>query len=55
MIPMGFLLAFVLKLAPIWVYFFLMLDEFFKMGPCYLHYRKGKWVRNITRDEISES
>ena len=53
MIPMGFILAFWIKLPAIWVYFFLMLDEFFKMLPCYLHYRTGKWAKNITKDEIS--
>ncbi len=55
MVPMGFILAFWVKLPPIWVYFFLMLDEFFKMLPCYLHYRTFKWVKNITKDEISQA
>ena len=55
MIPMGFLLAFVVKLPPLWVYFFLMLDEFFKMPACYIHYRSGKWAKNITRDEVISS
>ncbi len=54
MIPMGFLLAFWVKIPPMWVYFFLMLDEFFKITPCYLRYRTYKWARNITRREITE-
>ena len=34
------------------VYFFLFTDEFTKMPFALRHYRKGKWLKNITRDEI---
>lgn len=48
-IPMGFILAFLLKLPPIWVYVFLSADEFFKIPFVYRHYKKYGWLRNITR------
>ena len=50
-VPLGFISAFVLKLPPMWVYFILCLDEFWKIPVVYHHYKKYKWVRNITRDE----
>lgn len=49
-VPVGFLLAFVVKLPPIWVFVFLSLDEFTKYPLVYARYRKKKWLRNITRD-----
>ena len=52
MIPLGFLSAFVFKLSPLAVYFILYLDEFIKMPVIILHYRRGKWLKNITRDEV---
>ncbi len=52
MIPLGFLSAFVFKLSPLTVYFILYLDEFIKMPVIILHYRRGKWLKNITRDEV---
>ena len=51
-VPMGLLCAFVLKLPEMWVYFILCLDEFVKMPFILIHYRKGSWLRNITRDQI---
>ncbi len=51
-VPLGFLNAFVFKLPPMVVYFFLFTDEFTKMPFALRHYRKGKWLKNITRDEI---
>ncbi len=49
-VPVGLLAAFVLKLPEMWVYFILCLDEFVKMPVIILHYKKGAWLRNITRD-----
>ncbi|MBQ8576723.1 MAG: MATE family efflux transporter [Clostridia bacterium] len=50
-VPVGLLAAFVLKLPPLWVYFILCLDEFVKMPVIVAHYKKKKWLRNITRAE----
>jgi len=50
-VPMGLLCAFVFKLPEMWVYFILCLDEFVKMPAFISHYRKKKWLRNITREQ----
>ncbi|MDD3920375.1 MAG: MATE family efflux transporter [Eubacteriales bacterium] len=50
MVPIGFLCAFVFKLPPMTVYFILCLDEFIKMPVVYAHYKRYKWMKNITRD-----
>lgn len=49
-VPVGLLCAFVFKLPEMWVYFVLCLDEFVKMPLFVAHYKKGKWLRNITRE-----
>lgn len=51
-VPLGFFVAFVLKLPPMWVYFILCLDEFVKMPFVIKHYRSFKWLKNITREDI---
>lgn len=51
-VPMGLIAAFVLKLPEMWVYFILCLDEFVKMPAAIIHFRKGKWAANITRDLV---
>ena len=48
-VPIGFLSAFVLKLPPMWVYFILCMDEFWKMPIVIRYYRSYKWIQNITR------
>lgn len=48
-VPLGFFCAFVLKLPPMWVYFILCLDEFWKIPFVYSYYKSYKWIRNITR------
>ena len=48
-VPLGFLAAFVFKLPPIWVYILLYLDELEKMPALIIHYKKGTWLKNITR------
>ena len=50
-VPLGFLSAFVWKL-PIWVtYIFINMDEWVKMPAVFQHYRKYKWVKNLTIQE----
>lgn len=51
-VPLGIISAFVLKLPPLWVYFILFLDEFEKMPVVIIHYLRGKWLKNITRDDV---
>ncbi|MBD5153181.1 MAG: MATE family efflux transporter [Oscillibacter sp.] len=51
-VPLGFIAAFALKLPVMWVYFLLCTDEFVKWPWVIKHYRSGKWVNNITRDEV---
>lgn len=53
-VPLGFFAAFVLKLPVIWVYFLLCTDEFVKWPWVIRHYRSGKWLNNITRDDLFE-
>ena len=50
-VPLGFLAAFVWKL-PIWVvYIFINMDEWVKIPAVFHHYKKYRWVRNLTRDD----
>ena len=51
-VPLGFLAAFVFKLPVMWVYFLLCTDEFVKWPWVIRHYRSGKWLNNITRDDL---
>ena len=53
-VPLGFLAAFVFKLPVMWVYFLLCTDEFVKWPWVIKHYRSGKWLHNITRDNLFE-
>ena len=46
------LCAFVFKLPEMWVYFILCLDEFVKLPVNFWYFGKGKWLKNITRDEV---
>ena len=41
--------AFVLRLPVLTVYFLLNLDELIKLPAVYRHYRKHRWVRDLTR------
>ena len=47
-VPLGALCAFVFKLPVMVVYFVLNLDEIIKLPAVFIHYRKYKWVKNIT-------
>lgn len=51
-VPLGFFAAFVLKLPVLWVYFLLCTDEFVKWPWVLKHYASGKWLKNITRDNL---
>ncbi len=51
-VPLGFLAAFVLKLPVMAVYFLLCTDEFVKWPWVLKHYRSGRWLNNITRDDL---
>lgn len=51
-VPLGFIAAFALKLPVMWVYFLLCTDEFVKWPWVIGHYRKGTWLRNITREDL---
>ena len=53
-VPLGFIAAFVLDLPVLWVYFLLCTDEFAKWPWVIRHYRSGKWLNNITRDNLFE-
>ena len=48
-VPLGFLAAFVFKLPPVWVYILLYLDELEKIPLVFRHYKKGTWLKSITR------
>ncbi len=54
-VPLGFFAAFVLKLPVMWVYFLLCTDEFVKWPWVIQRYRSGKWLKNITRDDLYET
>ena len=47
-IPIGCLCAFILKLPVLMVYFVLNLDEIVKLPVVYCHYKKYKWLKNLT-------
>ncbi len=51
-VPLGLLAAFVLKLPVMWVYFLLCTDEFVKWPWVLGHYKSGKWLHNITRENL---
>ena len=51
-VPLGFIAAFLLKLPVMWVYFLLCTDEFVKWPWVLGHYRKGTWLKNITREGL---
>lgn len=49
-IPLGLLAAFVWNLPVIAVYFILNLDEIIKLPAVYLHFKKYKWVTDLTQE-----
>lgn len=51
-VPLGFCAAFLWKLPVMWVYFLLCTDEFVKWPWVFRHFASGKWLKNITRDNL---
>lgn len=51
-VPLGFIAAFVFRLPVLVVYFLLCTDEFVKWPWVIKRYRSGKWLQNITRDDL---
>ena len=47
-VPRGCICAFILKLPVMVVYFVLNLDEIIKLPVVYKHYKKYKWIKNLT-------
>ena len=47
-VPLGCICAFILKLPVMFVYFVLNLDEIIKLPVVYKHYKKYKWIKNLT-------
>ena len=47
-VPLGCICAFILKLPVMIVYFVLNLDEIIKLPEVYKHYKKYKWIKNLT-------
>lgn len=52
-IPLALMAAFLWRFPPIAVYFILSLDEVVKLPWIYAHYKKYKWLKNITREETA--
>lgn len=51
-VPLSYIAAFVLKCPVLLVYFVLNLDELVKLPAVFKHYRKYKWLKNLTEKEI---
>lgn len=51
-IPLAFAAAFWWELPPLAVYFILSVDEAVKLPWIYAHYKKYKWLKNVTREEL---
>ena len=47
-VPLGCICEFILKLPVMVVYFVLNLDEIIKLPVVYKHYKKYKWIKNLT-------
>lgn len=50
-VPLGMIAAFALKLPVLAVYFIVNLDEIVKLPAVYRHYKKYKWVKDLTVKE----
>lgn len=51
-IPLALAAAFLWKFSPLLVYTILSLDEIIKIPWTYVHYKKYKWLKNITREDV---
>ncbi len=47
-VPLGFLAAFTFRLPVVAVYFIVNMDEIVKLPAVYRHYKKYKWVKDLT-------
>lgn len=47
-VPLGFLAAFTLRLPVVAVYFIVNMDEIVKLPAVYRHYKKYKWIKDLT-------
>lgn len=52
-LPLTFCAAFWWKWPVIWVYFIISMDEIIKLPWVYANYKKYKWLKNITKDNIT--
>ncbi len=50
-VPLMAIAAYWLKWPPLWVYFVMTLDEYWKMPVVFIHFFRFRWLNNITRDE----
>ena len=50
-IPLSFVMAFVVKASPVVVVCCLNADQVFKCVPAFLEANYGKWIRKLTRDD----
>ena len=50
-IPLSFMAAFWWKLPVEWVVVVVQSDQIFKCLPVFIHFRKYKWIKKLTRDE----
>lgn len=49
-VPIGLISAFVLKLPVVTVYILMNIDEIIKLPAVYIHYKKYKWLKDLTRN-----
>ncbi|WP_415477324.1 MATE family efflux transporter [Bifidobacterium psychraerophilum] len=54
-IPLGIMAAFTWKLPVLWVYALLNVDEIIKLPAVFAHYRRYRWLRNVTRATTDSS
>jgi Na+-driven multidrug efflux pump len=47
-VPLGLLLSWGWKQPLLWVYFFLSLEEAVRLVIGYVHFRRGKWLHQLT-------
>ena len=50
-VPIGLIAAFVLKLPVVTVYVMMNIDEIIKLPAVYIHYKKYKWLKDLTRKQ----
>ena len=54
-VPIGLIAAFVLKLPVVVIYALINIDEVGKLPAVDIHYKKYKWLNNLTRKEETVS